>query len=165
MKCDIATGVLIDDAQGNHASNEIYSDFNVHKLESLPRTQPNREVDLAIADAGEEGRLHSFRATHRDSLSPRICKDMYYSTRSRLRYRKDTPRFAWSPKPALSADPRYHQGRSRQASRRRHRKRSKHLVTRAHRRSCVFVHAYLRCCYRRLPSLHRTPWLLLRRKW
>ncbi|KAF8837258.1 NAD(P)-binding protein [Paxillus ammoniavirescens] len=48
-------GVLIDDAQGNHGSNEIYSDLNIHKLESLPRTQPHREVDLAIANAGEEG--------------------------------------------------------------------------------------------------------------
>ncbi|KIK96926.1 hypothetical protein PAXRUDRAFT_825456 [Paxillus rubicundulus Ve08.2h10] len=48
-------GVLIDDAQGNYASNEIYSDLNIHKLESLPRTQPHREVDLAIANAGEEG--------------------------------------------------------------------------------------------------------------
>ncbi|KIJ67094.1 hypothetical protein HYDPIDRAFT_128710 [Hydnomerulius pinastri MD-312] len=48
-------GVFIDNADGNFASDEIYSDLDLHKLEALPRTQPHREVDLAIADAGKEG--------------------------------------------------------------------------------------------------------------
>ncbi|KAF9223841.1 NAD(P)-binding protein [Gyrodon lividus] len=48
-------GVLMDNALGNYASDEIYSDLDIHKLECLPKTQPHREVDLAIADAGEEG--------------------------------------------------------------------------------------------------------------
>ncbi|KAF9236710.1 hypothetical protein BU15DRAFT_89011 [Melanogaster broomeanus] len=48
-------GALIDNAQGNYASAEIYSDLDIHKLESLPETQPHRDVDLTIADAGDEG--------------------------------------------------------------------------------------------------------------
>ena len=49
--------MLIDDAQGNYVSDEIYSDLNIHRLESLPHTQPHREVDVAITDASEEGAL------------------------------------------------------------------------------------------------------------
>ncbi|KAH7884543.1 hypothetical protein F5I97DRAFT_1469634 [Phlebopus sp. FC_14] len=45
-------GVLDDDAKGNFASNEIYSDLDIAKMESLPRTQPHRDVDLAIVAAG-----------------------------------------------------------------------------------------------------------------
>lgn len=47
--------MLIDDAGGNYASDKIYSDLNVHRLESLQYTQPHREVDIAITDASEEG--------------------------------------------------------------------------------------------------------------
>lgn len=47
--------MLIDDAGGNYVSDKVYSDFNIHLLESLPRAQPHREVDVAIADASEEG--------------------------------------------------------------------------------------------------------------
>ncbi|KAG8213376.1 hypothetical protein J3R82DRAFT_11870 [Butyriboletus roseoflavus] len=47
-------GVLTDDARGNYVSDDIYSDLNIHRLESLPRTQPHRDVDIAITDAGEE---------------------------------------------------------------------------------------------------------------
>ncbi|KAF8126989.1 hypothetical protein EV363DRAFT_1298377 [Boletus edulis] len=47
--------VLIDDARGDYVSDRIYSDLNIHQLESLPHTQPYREVDAAITDASEEG--------------------------------------------------------------------------------------------------------------
>ncbi|KAF8440498.1 hypothetical protein L210DRAFT_982316 [Boletus edulis BED1] len=47
--------VLIDDARGDYVSDRINSDLNIHQLESLPHTQPYREVDAAITDASEEG--------------------------------------------------------------------------------------------------------------
>ncbi|KAG6374463.1 hypothetical protein JVT61DRAFT_4506 [Boletus reticuloceps] len=53
----IALAVLIDDARGDYVSDRINSDFNLHQLESLPHTQPYREVDTAITDASEEGTI------------------------------------------------------------------------------------------------------------
>ena len=52
--------MLVDDARGNYSSDMIYSDLNIHRLESLPRTQPRREVDVAITDASEEGAPSGF---------------------------------------------------------------------------------------------------------
>lgn len=49
------TGVLTDNAGGDHEGQEIYSDLDIPKIEGLPDTQPHRNVDLAIVAAAEEG--------------------------------------------------------------------------------------------------------------
>ncbi|KAF7327868.1 NAD-P-binding protein [Mycena kentingensis (nom. inval.)] len=54
------TGVLSDDARGMFASSTIYSDLNINQLESLPPTQPHRDVDLAIVDADLAGYVKSY---------------------------------------------------------------------------------------------------------
>lgn len=54
---NITSGVLIDDARGNYVSDKIYSDLNIHQLESFLPTQPHREIDIAITDASEEGAI------------------------------------------------------------------------------------------------------------
>ncbi|KAF7316900.1 Rab guanyl-nucleotide exchange factor [Mycena chlorophos] len=54
------TGVLSDDADGMFASETIYSDLDIELLESLPPTQPHRDVDLAIVAADSEGYLKSY---------------------------------------------------------------------------------------------------------
>ncbi|OJA15681.1 hypothetical protein AZE42_12945, partial [Rhizopogon vesiculosus] len=52
------TGVLIDQAAGNFTADKIYSDLDIPKIETLPKTQLHREVDIAVVAADEEG---SFR--------------------------------------------------------------------------------------------------------
>ncbi|EAU85510.2 hypothetical protein CC1G_06411 [Coprinopsis cinerea okayama7 len=54
------TGVLIDDARGMYASDTIYSDLDIATLASIPRTQPHREVDLAVIDADNEGYVKTY---------------------------------------------------------------------------------------------------------
>jgi len=49
------TGVLTDKAGGNYEGTDIYSDLDIPKIESLPETQPHRDVDLTIVAAAEEG--------------------------------------------------------------------------------------------------------------
>jgi len=55
MLCQSGTGVVIDDAVGNYATDKIYSDLNIPMIESLPKTQPHREVDLEVVAAAEQG--------------------------------------------------------------------------------------------------------------
>jgi hypothetical protein len=52
-------GVLIDDAHGMFSSDKIYSDLNIAQLETLPKTQPHRSVDLALTKADKEGKATS----------------------------------------------------------------------------------------------------------
>ncbi|RDB25814.1 Uncharacterized protein C2A9.02 [Hypsizygus marmoreus] len=54
------TGVLVDDAQGMYATKTIYSDLDIEKLESLPPTQPHRDVDLAIVAADTQGYVKTY---------------------------------------------------------------------------------------------------------
>ncbi|TFK72944.1 NAD(P)-binding protein [Pluteus cervinus] len=54
------TGVLMDDAQGMYASPTIYSDMDVPQLESLPSSQPHREVDLEIVNADKQGFVKTY---------------------------------------------------------------------------------------------------------
>ncbi|KAG6857218.1 hypothetical protein H0H87_007637 [Tephrocybe sp. NHM501043] len=48
------TGVLVDDAQGQHSTSDVYSDLDLKKLGSIPDSQPHRNVDLAIVNADNE---------------------------------------------------------------------------------------------------------------
>lgn len=54
---DFLTGVLIDDAGGMYPTDEVYSDLDIDKLETLAPTQPHRDVDLALVNADTEGLL------------------------------------------------------------------------------------------------------------
>ncbi|KDQ57353.1 hypothetical protein JAAARDRAFT_293117 [Jaapia argillacea MUCL 33604] len=54
------TAVVCDDAAGMTGSEIIYSDANPIQIESLASTQPHREVDLSIVDAGIKGYLRSY---------------------------------------------------------------------------------------------------------
>ncbi|KAF9266645.1 NAD-P-binding protein [Marasmius fiardii PR-910] len=54
------TGVLCDYANGMYPSKNIYDDENVAQLESLPPSQPHRNVDLAIIAADKEGYIRSY---------------------------------------------------------------------------------------------------------
>ncbi|KAH7928228.1 NAD(P)-binding protein [Leucogyrophana mollusca] len=49
------TGVLVDDAGGMFATDTIYDDINVEQLETLPDTQPHRNVDLLVIEADKQG--------------------------------------------------------------------------------------------------------------
>jgi hypothetical protein len=40
-----------------YATDEVYSDLDIEKLETLPLTQPHREVDLLLVKADQAG-LH-----------------------------------------------------------------------------------------------------------
>ncbi|KAF8896249.1 hypothetical protein BD779DRAFT_1494828 [Infundibulicybe gibba] len=48
-------GVLVDDAGGMHDTDQIYSDLDIPKLESLPASQPHRNVDLELVAADSKG--------------------------------------------------------------------------------------------------------------
>ncbi|GLB40173.1 putative NAD-P-binding protein [Lyophyllum shimeji] len=54
------TGVLVDDAGGMHATENIYSDLDVEKLESLPPTQPHRPVDMLVVAADTQGYVKTY---------------------------------------------------------------------------------------------------------
>ncbi|PPQ71191.1 hypothetical protein CVT24_010009 [Panaeolus cyanescens] len=54
------TGVLSDNAQGRFAADRIYSDLNIPQLESLPKTQPHRVVDLSLVEADKEGYVKTY---------------------------------------------------------------------------------------------------------
>ncbi|OAX38403.1 NAD(P)-binding protein [Rhizopogon vinicolor AM-OR11-026] len=54
------TGVLIDQAAGNFTADKIYSDLDIPKIEALPKTQPHREVDIAVVAADEEGYARTY---------------------------------------------------------------------------------------------------------
>jgi hypothetical protein len=38
-----------------HSTDVIYSDIDIDLLETLPPTQPHREVDLMLVEADKEG--------------------------------------------------------------------------------------------------------------
>ncbi|KAF5371846.1 hypothetical protein D9615_009545 [Tricholomella constricta] len=54
------TGVLVDDAGGMHSTPNIYSDLDIEKLESLPPTQPHRNVDLTLVEADNQGYVKTY---------------------------------------------------------------------------------------------------------
>ncbi|KAH9856554.1 NAD-P-binding protein [Lenzites betulinus] len=49
------TAVLSDDAAGMHSTDTIYDDTNLEQMDTIPPTQPHRNVDLTVADADKEG--------------------------------------------------------------------------------------------------------------
>ncbi|KAG1886561.1 hypothetical protein F4604DRAFT_2043829 [Suillus subluteus] len=51
------TGILIDDAAGNYAMDDIDPDVDIPMSESLPKTQTHRKVDLEVAAADKEASL------------------------------------------------------------------------------------------------------------
>jgi hypothetical protein len=61
---------------GMFASENIYSDLDIAKIETLPLTQLHREIDLAIVEAGREGNITRPRFLHHLSFD-RICEDLY----------------------------------------------------------------------------------------
>ncbi|KAJ7737432.1 NAD(P)-binding protein [Mycena maculata] len=54
------TGCLGDNAKGLFASYTIYNDINIAQIESLPATQPHRNVDLAIVQADTHGYAETY---------------------------------------------------------------------------------------------------------
>ncbi|KAG2122353.1 hypothetical protein DEU56DRAFT_832452 [Suillus clintonianus] len=54
------TGVLADDVAGNYATDKIYSDLDIPMIESLPKTQPHREVDIEVVAAGQKGYVRTY---------------------------------------------------------------------------------------------------------
>ncbi|KAG2067904.1 NAD(P)-binding protein [Suillus decipiens] len=54
------TGVLADDAAGNYATDKIYSDLDIPMIESLPKTQPHREVDIEVVAADQKGYVRTY---------------------------------------------------------------------------------------------------------
>ncbi|KAG1730246.1 uncharacterized protein EDB91DRAFT_1157511 [Suillus paluster] len=54
------TGVLIDNAVGNYATDKIYSDLDVPIIESLLETQPHRDVDLEVIAADKQGYVRTY---------------------------------------------------------------------------------------------------------
>ncbi|KAH7886781.1 hypothetical protein F5I97DRAFT_1049861 [Phlebopus sp. FC_14] len=54
------TGVLADNAQGNYTYDTIWDDMNPDQLDTLPDTQPHRNVDLRIVAADGEGYVKTF---------------------------------------------------------------------------------------------------------
>ncbi|KAG6888925.1 hypothetical protein C0995_004938 [Termitomyces sp. Mi166 len=53
-------GVLIDNANGQYAGKDVYSDLDLEKLESLPDSQPHRNVDLTLVDADNRGYVKTY---------------------------------------------------------------------------------------------------------
>lgn len=49
------TGVLVDNAWGEYATETIYNDLDVDQIKSIPETAMHRAVDLLIVDADREG--------------------------------------------------------------------------------------------------------------
>ncbi|KAJ7764319.1 hypothetical protein B0H16DRAFT_1718256 [Mycena metata] len=54
------TGCLADGAQGAFSSETVYSDLDVAQIETLPATQPHRNVDLAIVEADNQGYTETY---------------------------------------------------------------------------------------------------------
>ncbi|KAJ6559545.1 NAD-P-binding protein [Mycena capillaripes] len=54
------TGCLGDAAKGMFSSSTIYNDTDIAQIETLPETQPHRNVDLAIIEADTQGYLDSY---------------------------------------------------------------------------------------------------------
>ncbi|KAJ3511866.1 hypothetical protein NMY22_g15510 [Coprinellus aureogranulatus] len=52
--------MLKDDAHGMFASDTVYSDLDSAKLDSIPRSQPHREVDLTLVDADKQGYVRTY---------------------------------------------------------------------------------------------------------
>jgi hypothetical protein len=49
--------MLVDDATGDRATNDIYDDVNPAQLEALPSTAWHRNVDSLLVDADKEGKF------------------------------------------------------------------------------------------------------------
>lgn len=57
------TGILIDNALGKFAGEDIFSDLDVAKIDAIPLTAPHRETDTIIVEASKHGDyfpLHHF---------------------------------------------------------------------------------------------------------
>ncbi|KAK7033075.1 hypothetical protein R3P38DRAFT_3313147 [Favolaschia claudopus] len=52
--------VLSDSADGMHSSQPVYSDLDIPQLETLPPSQPHRDVDRALVEADSEGYVKTF---------------------------------------------------------------------------------------------------------
>ncbi|KAJ3514590.1 hypothetical protein NLJ89_g2291 [Agrocybe chaxingu] len=54
------TGVLTDNAVGDHPTETIYDDANAEQIESLPPTQVHRNVDLELLRGDKEGYVKTY---------------------------------------------------------------------------------------------------------
>ncbi|KAJ7885496.1 NAD-P-binding protein [Mycena olivaceomarginata] len=54
------TGCLGDRAKGEFSSQTIYNDLDIAQIETLPATQPHRNVDLAIVEADRQGYTNTY---------------------------------------------------------------------------------------------------------
>jgi len=70
------TGVLADDATGDHVTETIYDDADPDQIETLPDTQIHRNVDLELLRADKEGIFSSSSALVYSIVLNRWWKDM-----------------------------------------------------------------------------------------
>ncbi|KAF8145741.1 hypothetical protein K438DRAFT_1871346 [Mycena galopus ATCC 62051] len=56
------TGYLGDQAKGEFSSQTIYNDLDIAQIETLPATQPHRNVDFAVVEADKQGYTHTYIA-------------------------------------------------------------------------------------------------------
>lgn len=54
------TGVLTDNAAGDYATDKVYSDLDIPLIETLPKTQPHRKVDIEVVAADEKGYVRTY---------------------------------------------------------------------------------------------------------
>ncbi|PBK84773.1 NAD(P)-binding protein [Armillaria gallica] len=54
------TGELTDNARGLHSTDVVYSDLDIPLFETLPPSQPHRNVDLAVIAADNEGYVKTY---------------------------------------------------------------------------------------------------------
>ncbi|KAK0484823.1 hypothetical protein IW261DRAFT_1331042, partial [Armillaria novae-zelandiae] len=54
------TGELTDNARGLHSTDVVYSDLDIPLFETLPPSQPHRNVDLAVIAADTEGYVKTY---------------------------------------------------------------------------------------------------------
>ncbi|KAK0194327.1 hypothetical protein F5146DRAFT_1184365 [Armillaria mellea] len=54
------TGELTDNARGLHSTDAVYSDLDIPLFETLPPSQPHRNVDLAVIAADTEGYVKTY---------------------------------------------------------------------------------------------------------
>ncbi|KAK0451658.1 hypothetical protein EV421DRAFT_1976557 [Armillaria borealis] len=54
------TGELTDNARGLHSTDVVYSDLDIPLFETLPPSQPHRNVDLAVIAADDEGYVKTY---------------------------------------------------------------------------------------------------------
>jgi|ERR1700722_2253702 len=97
----------MDHAEGMYATDTIYSDLDLAKLEALPRTQPHRIVDLTVVEADQQGwRICcTFTLLHSYFLMARLHPNVHHPPVNDLRHRFWPFGRAWNSTCLLTTNP------------------------------------------------------------